>query len=67
MPRTPEITDKFNTFDEIYLVFTLKNVNILYLFSTYKIQIAFKVNVLKSLNSNSEYFGGVVGWCDGAG
>ena len=31
MLRTFEITDIFNTFDEIYLVFTLKKVNILYI------------------------------------
>ena len=30
--RTREITDIFNIFDEIYLVFTSKKVNILYLF-----------------------------------
>ena len=31
--RICEITDIFNTFDEIYLVFTSKKVNILYIFS----------------------------------
>ena len=30
--RTREISDIFNTFDEIYLVFTKKKANILYLF-----------------------------------
>ena len=30
--RTREITDIFNAFDEIYLVFTSKKVNILYIF-----------------------------------
>ena len=30
--RTREITDIFNAFDEIYLVFTPKKVNILYIF-----------------------------------
>ena len=30
--RTREITDILNTFDEIYLVFTSKKVNILYIF-----------------------------------
>ena len=34
--RTPENSDVFNTLDKIYLVFTYKKVNILYLFAKHE-------------------------------
>ena len=43
--RTCEITDIFNTFDEIYLVFTSKKVNILYLLTRLR-------HICSSLNSD---------------